>query len=236
MFDKFKDLCDTLVNVDEKLGFKRFVKYALLGLAIVAILNYKVVIRDAIEIITEISEDIHNEKMELRSQLLSELKPLLIEFRSDVRADRILYLEYHNSKENLVGIPFKYVELVLQDFKYGIPPVKNEDFKNINAGQITDVYEEIKLGNLVVCNGKDDEEFYIRYPGMYEFLNSKDGSKRHVYISIPGINQPVGMIILEWMNESNGDLNIEEIAKTATQNYIPRVNALILSKRKKGVW
>lgn len=235
MLDKIKNLTDILIQIDEKLGFKKFVKYSfILGIGTILILNYKIIIRDFVEMITEISEDIHSEKMELRSQLLEELKPMLIEFRSDVKADRILYLEYHNSKENLIGIPFKYIELVLQASKYGIPPVKEEDFKNINAGTITDIYGDIKSGNIVYCNGSNDSIFKTRYPGMYNFLNSKDGSKKHVYISVPGIDQPVGIIILEWMNDIKpNNLQIEEITRTATQNYIPRINALILSKRKK---
>lgn len=232
MLNNLKDIINVIVNLDERLGFKKIVKYALTGLAILAIINYKTIIRDCIEIITEISDDIHNEKMELRSQLLGELRTLLIEFRSDTRADRILYLEYHNSKENLVGIPFKYIELVLQNYKHGTSPVVETEFKDINAGVITDIYEDIKFGNIVACNGPKDSIFLNKYPGMYEFLNSRDGSKRHVYISIPGIDQPVGIIILEWINESDKNLHIEEITRTATQNYIPRINALILSKRR----
>lgn len=69
-----------------------------------------------------------------------------------------------------------------------------------------------------------------KYPGIYELVNSRDCSKRQIFISIPGINQPIGLIILEWINESNIELNVEEIKKTATYNYIPRINALILSK------
>lgn len=231
MFEKLKEILEFLVQVDEKLGFKRFIKYTFIGLFILILINYKTVIRDAIEIVTEISNDIHMKKMELRSELLSELKPLLIEFRSEVKADRILYFEYHNSKENLITIPFKYIELTLQDFRYGIPSVDIELYKDINVGVITDIYEDIKLGNLVFCNGLDDYIFNNKYPGVYDFINSRDKSKRYVFISIPGINQPIGLIILEWMNESDTLLPEDEITRIATKNYIPRINALILSKR-----
>ena len=232
ILDKLKDLSTALVNIDEKIGFKKFVKYIILGLFVVMVVNYKTVLRDIIEIVTEISDDIHNQKMELRDQLLEELYPILSEFRSDVRADRILYFEYHNSKENLVSIPFKYVELVQQSARYSIPNVNEEKFKNINSGAITSIYQDIKAGEIVYCSGPYDDYFKTKYPGVFELINSKDGSKRQVYISIPGIDQPVGMIILEWMDETNQELDVQGITKTATQNYIPRINALILSKRK----
>lgn len=232
MLDKLKDLSNAIINIDEKLGFRKFVKYVILGLFIVTAVNYKTVLRDIIEIVTEISDDIHSQKMELRDQLLEELYPILSEFRSDVRADRILYFEYHNSKENLVSIPFKYVELVQQSARYSIPNVNEEKYKDINTGAITSIYQDIKNGEIVFCNGPYDDAFNMTYPGVFDFINSRDGSKRHVYISIPGIDQPVGMIILEWMKETNQELDIQGITKTATQNYIPRINALILSKRR----
>lgn len=233
MLNWIKDLSEAITNIDEKIGFKRFLKYVVLGIIIIVIVNYKTVLRDAIEIVTEITDDIHGRKMELRDQLLEELYPILSEFRSDVRADRILYFEYHNSKENLVSIPFKYIELVQQSTRYSIPAADIEQFRNINTGAITNIYQDIKTGEIVYCNGSGDAVFNSKYPGMYNLINSRDGSTRQIYISIPGITQPVGMIILEWMDsgDCSQELDIKEITKTATQNYIPRINALILSKR-----
>ena len=225
----FKEIVEAISNIDKTLGFKKFVKYLFLFAICLAILNYKTVIKDTIEIINEISENIHSEKMEKRDQLLAELKPLLTEMRSSMRADRILYLEYHNSKENLLGIPFKYVELVQQSNGFAIPPIDASKYQDINIGMITSIYEDIKLGNIIHCKGPNDSIFRERYSGIYELINSRDNSKEHIYISIPGISQPVGLIILEWMVDGN-NIDMEEVIKTATHNYIPRINALILSK------
>ena len=169
--------------------------------------------------------------MKLRDELLSELGPILTDFRSNVRADRILYFEYHNSKENLIGIPFKYLELVRQNQSFSVQPVREDLYQNINTGSITNLYEDIKLGNLVHCSGPEDSTFHTKYSGVYNMFNSRDGAREFIFISIPGINTPVGMIVLEWMNESTLDLDLEEITHTASHNYVPRINALILSKR-----
>lgn len=227
ILDKLREIVDAIISVDEKIGFQKFVKYTLLGLVIMAAINYKTLIKDCIEIVADISAELHAQKMELRDQLLAEIYPILSEFRSDVKADRVLYFEYHNSKENLIGIPFKYVELVRQSSKYSIAPVNQEKYKNINAGAITSIYEDIKFGNIVYCSGPYDTVFNTKHPGVFDLVNSKDGSRRHIYINIPGIDQPVGMIILEWMNESNSELDLAEISETASKNYIPRINALI---------
>lgn len=232
ILDKIKELTDALINVDERLGFKKFVKYVLLGFVIVVAVNYKAVLKDVIEIIINIEAEIHLDKMRLRDELFAELGPILADFRSSVRADRILYFEYHNSKENMVGIPFKYTELVQQNSGYGVQLANEDRYKNINAGAISDLYEDIKLGEIIYCSGPYDETFTNQYPGIFDIFNSRDAAKRFVFISIPGIDCPIGMIVLEWMNDSAKDLNMDEITSAATHNYIPRINALILSKRR----
>ena len=232
ILDKIKELTDAIINVDERIGFRRFVKYILLGLGIVMIFNYKTILRDVVEIVIEIERDIHSDKMKLRDELLAELGPILADFRSNVKADRILYFEYHNSKENLVGIPFKYVELVQQNSGYGVRSASENRYSGINAGAISDLYEDIKLGKIVYCSGPYDDLFNSRYPGVFDMFYSRDGGRRFVFISIPGIDTPIGMIVLEWMTESSMEFDKIEISEAATHNYIPRINALILSKRK----
>lgn len=86
-----KEFVEAITEIDKTIGFSKFVKYIFIFCLVLAIFNYKTIIKDTIEIYSEISDKIHSEKMELRDQLLAELKPLLTEFRSDSRADRILY-------------------------------------------------------------------------------------------------------------------------------------------------
>jgi hypothetical protein len=141
--------------------------------------------------------------MEKRDQLLLELVPELREFLGATDADRILYLEYHNSKENLVGIPFKYIDLVLQSSTYGVPPVPIDKFRDINVGNLTQLYEDLKTEKIVVGTTPiiENGDFLERYPGNHEFLYKNDGSTQHIFITIPGIHQPIGMIVLEWLDK-----------------------------------
>lgn len=231
MIEKFKGLVEFFATLDQKIGYTKLVRYLILGAIVLFCFNYKTIIRDCIEIVVEIEGAIHAEKMTKRDELLAELNPILTDFRSNVKADRILYFEYHNSKENLVGIPFKYLELVKQNQSYGIQPAREDLYCNINTGAITSLYEDIKFGTPVYCSGPQDEKFNMKYPGVYNLFNTRDGAKKFIFVSIPGINTPVGMIALEWMDNSSIELNLDEIMHTASHNYIPRINALILSKR-----
>ena len=231
MLEKLIETLKSIVFLDQNLGFKKIVKYLSIVVLITMLFNYKTILRDCIELVSEISESIHSDKMKLRDELLSELGPILTDFRSNVRADRILYFEYHNSKENLIGIPFKYLELVRQSQSYSVQPAREDLYQNMNTGMITNLYEDIKLGNLIYCSGQNDVGFHSKYPGIYDIFNTRDGAERFVFISIPGINTPVGLVVLEWMDETSVEVNLDEITKVAVYNYIPRINALILSKR-----
>lgn len=184
----------------------------------------------------EISEEVHNDKMRKRDNLLRDLYPILVDLRSLSDADRILYLEYHNSKENLVGIPFKFVELVAQNAAYGITPVNENSYKDINIGLVTTLYEYIKINRYAYCDGINDSKFHRRFPGCSEVF-IKDGNNsntKQLFVSIPGVKQPIGMIILEWTDrgdsiECNPDIN--KITQAVDRNYMSRINGLILSNK-----
>ena len=227
--EHIKDLTESFIKLDKKIGFVGLIKYSLLILVIFCIFNFKAVIKGGIEIVNDIQEEIHKEKVEKRDQLLAEMIPLLTEFRAELEADRVLYFEYHNTKENLVGIPFKFVDLVLQNNRYGVQPIPSPIYREISAGVLTDVYEIIKDGKSIYCEGKDDTKFRIEHPGAYQlFINDLDGSSHQLYISLPGINQPIGLIVIEWIDKPTEDP--EEIKKIY-RSYIPRINGLILSKQ-----
>lgn len=227
--EHIKDLTESFIKLDKKIGFVGLIKYSLLILVIFCIFNFKAVIKGGIEIVNDIQEEIHKEKIEKRDQLLAEMIPLLTEFRAELEADRVLYFEYHNTKENLVGIPFKFVDLVLQNNRYGVQPIPSPIYREISAGVLTDIYEIIKDGKSIYCEGKDDTKFRIEHPGAYQlFINDLDGSSHQLYISLPGINQPIGLIVIEWIDKPTEDP--EEIKKIY-RSYIPRINGLILSKQ-----
>lgn len=236
MLDKIKDLSDSIIRLDLVLGFKKIAKYVLLGLIIFTVVNIRAVVRDFIGLFDDIKKEMHDEKMKKRDDLMIELLPILREYRVVLGADRILYFEYHNSKENLVGIPFKYIDLVLQDTRYGVQPAPREKFQSINSGAITPLYEDIKHGRPVLCNGSDDLEFRQDYSGVYDIFNITGNvySERQAYISIPGIKQPLGLIVLEWDTKPGTEQKKVESAeeiKEKSELFISRINALIVSKR-----
>jgi hypothetical protein len=226
--NKLKDISDFFIRIDQKIGFNKVVKYVVLVLLVLGIVNFKSVVREIVEIVSEITEEKHTEQMQLRDELLRELQPMLNELMADVKADRVLYFEYHNSKENLVGIPFKYADLVLQGTSYNVFPVPEGLYKDINTGTITPLYEGLKRD--IICS--DDSLFCYNYPGTYELFNRNDGSEKQVFVSIPGVDQPIGMLVFEWVDEDQrvDKKKIEYVLGGHGGNYLSRINGLIMSK------
>lgn len=228
LLDKLKDISDFFIRIDQKIGFKKVFKYVLLILLVLGIVNFKTVVKEIVEVVSEINEERHTEQMQLRDELLRDLQPMLNEIRAHVRADRLLYFEYHNSKENLVGIPFKYADLVLQSASYNVSAVPDDLYKDINIGTIAPLYEELKHDIV----SSDDTLFCYTYPGTYELFNGNDGSEKQVFVSIPGVDQPIGMLIFEWVDEDQviDKRRIEYILSSHGGNYLSRINGLIMSK------
>lgn len=225
-YEKIDEISDSLIKLDQKLGIKRIMQYLAILLLFIGLINIKSVLKWGIETVSELSSELHAEKLEKRDQLLVELIPELHELLGATGADRVLYLEYHNSKENVVGIPFKYIDLVLQSTRYGVPHAPSGSFKDVNIGDLSLLYESLKVNNIITCQTSEVEEFRRRFPGNYEYLNSVDGSKQHVYVTIPGIRQPIGMIILEWMDEDD-TIDIKRVYKETT-TIVSSINGTIL--------
>ncbi len=230
IFKYIGDIADAWIKLEEKIGLKKIILYVLLGFLCAALINFRTVMRNTVEFVTELNNELHTEKMEKRDQLISELYPLLIDYRSSIGADRVLYFEYHNTKENLIGIPFKYMDLVIQSNKYGISSVPEAFFKDINVGNIASLYETLKRKNeIIYCSGEKDVDFINNYPGTREIFSSLDGSKKLAFINIPGIHQPIGLVVIEWLDEDSeiDKVKIQKISNT----YVSGINALILSHR-----
>jgi hypothetical protein len=171
-----------------------------------------------------------------RDEILADLNDILKEYRALTGADRVLYFEYHNSKENLAGIPFKYIDLVMQDRAYWATGIPIDMYRDINIGAITSLYEDLKTSIVIFCVSNCDptrgpgwrqmtiDEFHDSYSGAYDIFQS-DGQRQQVYVSIPGPKQPIGLMIFEWLDEEKEIDRGRVIEVTAA--FVPRINGLM---------
>lgn len=228
MIKIIKTLSETVQDIDKKLGLHKFITYGVVFLFFLAALNFKSILKTIMLVHTEMVRLDHEKRLVMRDNLTLELQPLLVELRASTSASRILYFEYHNSTENFIGIPFKYASLVLFDQEYSCAGYDPSRYIDINSGLITGLYGDLKKNKIVINRGiENDELFYKQYPGIHEFFSSQDGSKQQAFINVPGIKFPIGMIVLEWMEEEKmTDLEWLEVQAIISEN-VPRINAVI---------
>lgn len=223
-----KTIVDSIIKLNKNLGFKGVLRYALAGLFVLFLFNFRAVVTEVSDFFSSISQEIHDKRMKAREELLFELSPLLSEMRAVTSADRIIYIEYHNSKENLIGIPFKYLDLVMTSKKYGIPEFDIKKYHELNAGILAPIFPELSRTGYVVNTGSTDQFFLTSYHEVSDFIYAQDGSVQQVYLNLPGVNTPVGLIILEWLDEER-EKNWDEIIGIS-RDYVTRINGLVLSK------
>lgn len=223
MVDKLKSLAKVYKYIETSIGWKKFIVYSFFCIFCLYIISFREnVIYYSLEYIESIQEKKHSEKLEKRDELLIELGSVLRELRAETNADRILYFEYHNSKENLVKIPFKYLDLVSMYTKYGVTGIEEfKEYHDISSGLISDLYKDLGKYDIII---NKDISFRNKYPNEYGFF-MKDGSVIQVFINLSGINTPIGFIVLEWIE--NEPLNYEEIRKISYK-YSSRINALVI--------
>ena len=222
MISDLRQLGDVLVDIDRRLGLKRFLKYLIIiviGLVLVPILKHpKTAIKGIVRFFIEISEEIEGDKMKERDLIIQELSPLLRELRAETEADRVVYYEYHNSIKNEAGIPFKFVDLVQQASKPGLPELGQ--VINVNVSRFAELYCDIRDFGIVINKGAP--EFYYKYTGFTEIAN---GSRYQIFVNIPGINFPLGILVLEWYDD-DAVINWEKVKILSVKESL-RINALM---------
>jgi hypothetical protein len=229
LLGRLKDLIDSIVNAHVKIGFNKIILYVIFAICVYGLLNFRSCVVGTVEFFSDISDDIHKERMILRDQYVTDLSPILSELRSEVGADRILYFEFHNSEQNLDNIPFKFFDLILSNCHYGVSEILGESYKNINSSMYIRLFNDLSKGEILFCSGEDDTAFKKKYEGVYKLFNETDHSCQQAFISVPGTKQPMGFIVLEWLDpEKTVNLNTKAI-----NEFLPRINAISVSISKR---
>lgn len=227
MLDKLKSLGDIIAGIDEKVGFKKFSKYILLFAVVIAAFNLRSIVEYGVKYVQAVSEDMHYSKMEKRDIYISELNLILAEMRAELDADRILYFEYHNSIQNLDGLPFKFFDLVASHSAYGISQISPPNYVNTNTSLYTELFRDMDRGKILTCYGENDTEFRSKYPGVWNLFKENDRSSKFILVPLPGIKRPLGFLAIEWMDEDTPLETDREIINM----YLPRINAIMVKSQ-----
>ena len=177
-----------------------------------------------IEKFNEIESQIQTEDYEKRMEIDPLVRNLLVEFRADVYADRVVVFETHNGGSNLNGLKFIYVDMTYDIFSSNADGVAKE-YTNMRTSTNQWIQFVVKKGMWYgdIDTVKDvDLAFYYRL--------KQAGIKRVSAFIMEGPDRPSGILSACYYEDGyggNGNECSREDMTRAMAKYGTKISALL---------
>lgn len=157
-------------------------------------------------------KEIHDEMISQKMELSSEINSNLLTVLNVNNADRVGVIEFHNSYNNLLGVPFAKYSIQYEQTKRGayIEPLStkcsNMPFSTI-SGIVDDIYHsdgwQIKYENI--------NDIEVKSSTLYYLLNEV-GAKALIFNAMYDTNNKmIGILFLEYHHEIPNHINYDEL-------------------------
>lgn len=153
----------------------------------------------------------HNKMLNKRIELAEEINNALRDIMNIHNAQRAFIIEFHNSYENLSGVPFAKYSCTYEWFEKGLMPLANK-IMGLPFAQLAKIVNDI-------INSDNQQKVYIdletmerENPSLFAFLKD-DRTKAIVYDAMyDRHNQLIGCLVLEYQIPlEEGHLNLEQL-------------------------
>lgn len=141
----------------------------------------------------------HYKSLDKRQVVSEEINNILWDTMNIYNCQRILVLEFHNSKENLNGLPFLWYDVQYEKQQKDVLPISSKA-RNLQASNIVPIINVINNtpGNIIILDKNDIEKLYNKSTVLYSQL--KELNIEHIIFS--GIysndNKLIGIVALEY--------------------------------------
>lgn len=141
-----------------------------------------------------------HERLDVTAPILTKLRDMM----HHNHANRASVIEFHNSKENLNGLPFLWYDMHYEVQGRGVEPISSL-CKDVQASIICPIVDDIKASenkDVVIYNRTALEELYDRSSVLYSYLVEKLNCSGIIYLALYNINNHfTGLLVLEYHNE-----------------------------------
>lgn len=158
--------------------------------------------KQLLEYVLQGEREKHRRGLEKRQDALRDLRPILKNLQVITKASRLTVIEFHNSKENLNGLPFKWYDIQAEWVDRGVDPImlKTKNIQAYNLVYIADKVNDSK-NNYIVLNNKDIDDLRYEAPTLYNQLALTLKLDTIVYVGLYNCdNLLVGFLTLEYEN------------------------------------
>lgn len=229
MLENIRKVFELIVRAERELGIKKILTYTAYILGVISIVNWKSITSEINNYVKDVNRIRHDKSLTIRHETDLKIYPLLVELRSRIGADRAIFLEFHNTVTNLMGIPFRFLTLSQHDESYHTG-FNIDKYKSINSSVLTGFLSSLSVRSFLKVD--DLDAFKIEYGTAYETLNNSD-AKALCYMYLTGGDKPLGILILEWNRDQNYSIfDWNEIRNNIT-NTSMRINAIMVDSRNK---
>jgi hypothetical protein len=136
------------------------------------------------------SDQNHKKALAYRRNITPEVREELADLAKKLHVDRTMLLEYSNGSQNLVGLPFLFLNATSEFVKPGVCSVSSK-YQRTNTSIFASVIEDMeRLGYLFVENVEDIKE---KYPILYGMMKSDKVSSIILY-PLYGMDNSIGFI------------------------------------------
>lgn len=163
------------------------------------------------ELYDDYKERQHDEAMKQRTLYAPQIQTALDQLRINTKADRVLFLEYHNGTVSTGGLPFKFASAAFESLSDDIYPVASQ-------------YADVNLTLLPFASYIHKHSYHC---GNIELLKDIDKSLMYRMMSndvehlaiteVRGVKEPLGILVLTYTHpiEHNCDEIRAQMDRTA---------------------
>lgn len=141
----------------------------------------------------------HDESLNRRFIVSEEINNILWETMNLYNCQRVLVIEFHNSKENLNGLSFLWYDVQYEKHQRNVHSISNKT-RNLQASNIVPIINKVNdaHGNIIILNQEEIEKLYNESTVLYS--QYKELNIEHIIYS--GIYSPdnklIGLVALEY--------------------------------------
>lgn len=148
----------------------------------------------------QLKERAHRESMSKRSEISEYIDDILFEILQTVAAQRVILVEFHNSKENLDGLSFLWYDVQHEKQQKGISTISAKA-RNMQATNLRPIIRRVNndKAHIAVFDEAGIEEIYNESTVLYNYL--KELNCNHlIYIGVYNTetNDLRALIGIEW--------------------------------------
>lgn len=144
-------------------------------------------------------KQVHDDRMNYRKDISKIIRSKMKDLLNRYNADRIFILEFHNCKENVVGMPFYWVDMTYEEIAKGVKSIQPA-WRDQEASQLDPIIDDMeKFGGFKIYTTEDIEALQDLSSILYRKLRIERGVQEAIISALYSQdNILIGLLILEY--------------------------------------